>query len=97
MKTDCLETHIFASHGLKHLLQLNSELLDVIDYDTWLTGEGEKSLHTLLSLSPPLSIPVLCLLLAFYCNQSRLVLNFFIALSVKALLVMQSSRGKSFQ
>lgn len=53
MKTARLETHIFASHGLKHLLQLNSELLDVIDYDTWLTGEGEKSLHTLLSLSPP--------------------------------------------
>lgn len=85
MKTARLETHVFASHGLKHLLQLNSELLDVIDYDTWLTGEGEKSLHTLLSLSPPLSIPILCLLLAFYCDQSRLGLNLFIALSVKAL------------
>lgn len=77
MKMADMETHIFASHGLKHLLQLNSELLDVIDYDTWLRGEGEKSLHTLLSHSPSLSIPVLCLLPAFYCNQSRLALSTF--------------------
>lgn len=41
-----METYIFASHGLKHLLQLNSELLDVIDDDTWLREEREKSLQT---------------------------------------------------
>lgn len=48
-----MNTHIFASHGLKHLLQLNSELLDVIDDDTWLRGEREKSLHTVISPFPP--------------------------------------------
>lgn len=39
-QVQCVETHIFASHGLKHLLQLDSELLDVIDDDTWLWGGG---------------------------------------------------------
>lgn len=44
----CVETHIFASHGLKHLLQLNSELLDVVDDDTGLRGGDEKH-HTRFS------------------------------------------------
>lgn len=69
-----MDTHVFSSHGLKHLLQLNSELLDVIDDDTWLRGDREKSLHTHFSL------PFLCLLPAFYCNQSRLVLLTFLLL-----------------
>ena len=30
----------FASHGLKHLLQLDSELLDVVDDDAGLRGKG---------------------------------------------------------
>lgn len=37
-----METHVFASHGLKHLLQLNSELLDVVDDDTRLCGGDER-------------------------------------------------------
>lgn len=36
-----VETYVFASHGLEHLLQLNPELLDVIDNDTRLR-EREK-------------------------------------------------------
>lgn len=40
-----METHIFSSHGFKHLLQLDSELLDVIDDDAWLTENGRKR-HT---------------------------------------------------
>lgn len=50
----CMETHIFASHGLKHLLQLDSELLDVIDDDTWLREEkgGGETRYTSLSFSP---------------------------------------------
>lgn len=39
-------TYIFASHGLKHFLQLNSELLDVVDDDTWLSGERENITDT---------------------------------------------------
>ena len=68
--TVCVETYIFASHGLKHLLQLNPELLDVIDDDTRLSREREKkSLHTNTHTNT-----------AFCCNQSRLVLlTFFIA------------------
>lgn len=59
----CMETHIFASHGLKHLLQLDSELLDVIDDDTWLREEqGGNMLHFSLLFS--------CQLPGFYCNQS---------------------------
>lgn len=56
-----METHIFASHGLKHLLQLNSELLDVVDDDTWLRG-GEKRHQTHFSLLS------LCQLSGFSCN-----------------------------
>lgn len=58
--TTCMETYIFASHGLKHLLQLNSELLDVIDDDTWLREEREKSLHT--HIHKHFSLPFLHLL-----------------------------------
>lgn len=47
-RNDAVETHIFASHGLKHLLQLNSELLDVVDDDTRLRGGDEKH-HTRFS------------------------------------------------
>lgn len=74
-----MDTHIFASHGLKHLLQLNSELLDVIDDDTWLMGRKRKKIithkhtHTLTHFS----LPFLCLLPAFHRNQSRLVLLTF--------------------
>lgn len=64
-----METHIFASHGLEHLLQLNSELLDVIDDDTWLRGEQGKSLHTSRSF--------FWLLPALHRNRSRLVLQTF--------------------
>lgn len=37
-----METHIFASHGFKHLLQLDPELLDVVDDDTGLTEKRKK-------------------------------------------------------
>ncbi len=32
-------THIFSTHGFKHLLQLNSQLLDVVDQDAGLRTE----------------------------------------------------------
>lgn len=55
--TACMDTHVFSSHGLEHLLQLNSELLDVIDDDTRLRGDREKIITRTL-LSPfPLSAP----------------------------------------
>lgn len=38
----CVETYVFAPHGLKHLLQLNSELLDVVDDDARLCGGDER-------------------------------------------------------
>lgn len=42
------QTHVFASHGLKHLLQLDPELLDVIDDDTRLMGRGRKASRSAL-------------------------------------------------
>lgn len=36
-------THIFSTHGFKHLLQLNSQLLDVVDQDAGLTRQQHTS------------------------------------------------------
>lgn len=38
MLADFWFTYIFTSHGLKHLLKLYPELLDIVDEDAWLCG-----------------------------------------------------------
>lgn len=61
-----METHIFASHGLEHLLKLHSELLNVIDYDTWLGKERE-----IKRLYMPNVTPFSALLQPFYCYKPK--------------------------
>lgn len=39
-------TYIFATHGFEHLLQLDSELLDVVDQDAGLHTQKKNVLFT---------------------------------------------------
>lgn len=47
-------THIFSTHGFKHLLQLNSQLLDVVDQDAGLSTERQ---HVCLGQSESIPHP----------------------------------------
>lgn len=42
------DTDLFASHGLKHLLQLDAELLDVVEEDAGLQKQSEKNVRLLM-------------------------------------------------
>lgn len=44
-------THIFPTHGFKHLLQLDSQLLDVVDQDAGLHTERKKNICSEQELS----------------------------------------------
>lgn len=45
-------THIFATHGFEHLLQLDSQLLDVVDQDAGLHTETKHSTRELFIRLP---------------------------------------------
>lgn len=44
-------THVFSTHGFKHFLKLNSQLLDVVDQDAGLKTTGHRRSDTPANIS----------------------------------------------